>query len=53
MKDCEEVIKREICESFNFLHEWGLKKKDCMGLGLDYETNELRFKEPDDVRVRC
>ena len=53
MKPCEEAIKREICESFDFLKSWGLKKKECRGLGLDYETNELRFKESDDTRIRC
>ena len=47
-----ESIRIEICESFDFLYSWGLKKKDCMGLGIDYETNQLRFKESDDVRVR-
>ena len=52
-RDLNEVIAREICNSFDFLYSWGLKKKDCMGLGLDFETNELRFKESDDVRVRC
>ena len=52
VKAYEEAIQREIVDSFDFMYSWGLKKKDCMGLGIDYETNELRFKEYDDVVVR-
>jgi len=44
-----------VCESFDFMEnfkEWGLRKKDCQFIGIDDESNMIRFKEFDDQKVR-
>jgi hypothetical protein len=48
----ENSILLEICESFDFMKEWNLKKKDCKNIGIDIETLMFRFKESDDIRMR-
>lgn len=48
-------IMLTVCESFEFMEDfetWNLKKKDCKTIGIDDETNLIRFKEPDDQILR-